>query len=228
MADTIKIAAESRDRAGKGAARAARRAGMIPGVIYGDKKPPVTINIEGLSLSLLLRDPAYATHLYDIKVGDAAHRVLTRDVQYDPVTDAVIHVDFLRVSERTTIAVEVPVQFVNEDESPGLKVGGVLNVVRRTIEVVCRADGIPDSLVVDLSGTELGDSIHISAVKLPPGVRPSITDRDFTVASIAAPSVVKAEAAEEAEAAEAAEAVEEVEGEAAEAGEAAESPESEE
>ncbi len=199
MADTIVIEAEARDRAGKGAARASRRAGLIPSVIYGDKKPPVPIAIDALRLKLLLRDPGYATFLYDIKVGDANHRALARDVQYDPVTDQVIHVDFLRVSERTTITVEVPVQFINDEESPGLKVGGVLNVVRYTIEVVCRADSIPEKLICDLTGTELGDSIHISAIELPEGVRPAITDRDFTVASIAAPSAVKAEAAEEAE-----------------------------
>lgn len=199
MADPIIIEAEARDRAGKGAARASRRAGMTPSVIYGDKQPPLPIAIEALSLRQLLRDPAYGSHLYDIKVGDSRHRALARDVQYDPVTDLVIHVDFLRVSARTTITVEVPVQFINEEEAPGLKVGGVLNVVRYTIEVVCRADSIPEKLVCDITGAELGDSIHISAVALPEGVRPAITDRDFTVATIAAPSAVKAEAAEEAE-----------------------------
>ena len=213
MADTIVIEAEARDRAGKGAARAVRRAGLIPSVIYGDKKPPVPISINSLRLSLLLRDPGYATFLYDIKVGETNHRTLARDVQYDPVTDQVIHVDFLRVSERTTITVEVPVQFINEEESPGLKVGGVLNVVRYTIEVVCRADSIPEKLVCDLTGTELGDSIHISAFELPEGVRPAITDRDFTVATIAAPSIVKSEAEEAAEAAEAEEGIEGEEGE---------------
>ena len=221
MADTIVIEAEARDRAGKGAARAARRAGLIPSVIYGDKKPPVPISIDALRLKLLLRDPGYATFLYDIKVGDASHRALARDVQYDPVTDQVIHVDFLRVSARTTITVEVPVQFINEEESPGLKVGGVLNVVRYAIEVVCRADSIPEKLVCDLTGTELGDSIHISAIELPEGVTPAITDRDFTVASIAAPSAVKAEAAEEAEEGEEGEEIEGEEGE-GEEGEATE------
>lgn len=196
MADMIVIEAEARDRAGKGAARAARRAGLIPSVIYGDKKPPVPIAIEALRLQLLMRDPGYATFLYDIKVGDTSHRTLARDVQLDPVTDQVIHVDFLRVSERTTITVEVPVTFINEEEAPGLKVGGVLNVVRYSVELVCRADSIPEKLVCDLSGVELGDSIHISAIDLPDGVRPAITDRDFTVATIAAPSAVKAEAEE--------------------------------
>ena len=213
MADTIVIEAEARDRAGKGAARAARRAGLIPSVIYGDKQPPVAIAIDELRLKLLMRDPGYATYLYDIKVGDANHRALARDVQYDPVTDQVIHVDFLRVSARTTITVEVPVQFINEEEAPGLKAGGVLNVVRYSIEVVCRADSIPEKLVCDLTGTELGDSIHISAFDLPDGVTPAITDRDFTVATIAVPSAVKSEAEEEAEEGEEGEELEGEEGE---------------
>ena len=221
MADMIVIEAEARDRAGKGAARAARRAGLIPSVIYGDKQPPVPIAIEALRLRLLMRDPGYATFLYDIKVGDTNHRTLARDVQVDQVTDQVIHVDFLRVSERTTITVEVPVQFINEEEAPGLKVGGVLNVVRFSVELVCRADSIPEKLVCDLTGIELGESIHISAFDLPEGVRPAISDRDFTVATIAAPSAVKAEAEEAAaEAAEAAEAGEGEEGEETEGEEA--------
>ncbi len=220
MADTIVIEAEARDRAGKGAARAARKAGLIPSVIYGDKQPPVPIAIDALRLKLLMRDPGYATFLYDIKVGDSSHRALARDVQYDPVTDQVIHVDFLRVSARTTITVEVPVQFINEEEAPGLKVGGVLNVVRYTIEVVCRADSIPEKLVCDLTGVELGDSIHISAFDLPEGVTPAITDRDFTVATIAAPPAIKSEAEEEAEEGEEGE---EIEGEEGEEGEGEES-----
>lgn len=223
MADMIVIEAEARDRAGKGAARAARRAGLIPSVIYGDKKPPVPIAIDALRLRLLMRDPGYATFLYDIKVGDANHRTLARDVQYDPVSDQVIHVDFLRVSERTTITVEVPVQFINEEEAPGLKTGGVLNVVRFTVELVCRADSIPEKLVCDLTGIELGESIHISAFDLPEGVTPAITDRDFTVATIAVPSAVKVEAEDAAAAEAAAEGEEGVEGEeGAEDGEEAE------
>jgi large subunit ribosomal protein L25 len=196
MAETIIIPAEARDRAGKGAARAARRAGKIPGVIYGDRQPPMTINVERMALTKILKDPAQLTHLYEIKVGKNSHRVLMRDIQLDPVTDQAIHLDFLRVGTGTTIDIEVPVHFVNGDKSPGIKRGGMLNVVRHEVEVTCRADAIPEELVFDLTGLEIGDSVHISAVKLPAGVRPTITDRDFTVATISAPSAVKAEAAE--------------------------------
>ncbi|MEO3434262.1 50S ribosomal protein L25/general stress protein Ctc [Inquilinus sp. CAU 1745] len=196
MADTITITAEARDRAGKGAARAARRAGMIPSVIYGDKQPPVMVSINGHSLLKILKDPAQFTHLYDIKVGKDSHHVLMRDVQLDPVTDIAIHIDFLRVSDTTKIEVEVPVRFVNEDKSPGIKRGGVLNVVRHEVEVTCRASAIPEELVIDLTGAQIGDSLHISNVKLPNGVAPTITDRDFTIATVAAPTVVSAEASE--------------------------------
>ena len=197
MAEAIAIAAEARDRAGKGAARSARRAGKIPSVIYGDAKPPVLINLDRLEINRLIKDPAFTTHLYDVVVGDAHHRVLARDVQLDPVTDDVLHVDFLRVGMATTISMGVPVQFINERASPGLKRGGVLNVVRYEIELVCRADSIPDQIVVDLTGSDIGDSIHISSVTLPEGTQPAITDRDFTVATIAAPSGLKSETPEE-------------------------------
>jgi large subunit ribosomal protein L25 len=204
MAESIAIAAEARDRAGKGAARAARRAGMVPGVIYGEKQEPLLLNVDSRKLQLMLRDGGFFTRLYDVELAGGRHRVLARDVQFDPVTDRPVHIDFLRVGVGTTITVEVPVHFHSEAASPGLKRGGVLNVVRHTIEVVCRADGIPARLEVDLTGWDIGDSIHISNVALPEGVRPTITDRDFTVATIAAPSAVRAEATEAAQAAAAA------------------------
>ena len=197
MAQTITLAAQPRDRAGKGAARSLRRDGRVPGVIYGGKQPPVMISVELLELNRLLKDPGFMTHLFEVTVGDQAHRVLPRDVQLHPVTDEAEHLDFLRVSEDTTVNIEVPVQFVNEGASPGLKVGGVLNVVRHAVELVCRAGSIPDALVVDLTGWNVGDTIHISAVALPDGVRPAITDRDFTVATIAAPSGMASESAED-------------------------------
>ena len=199
MAETITINAELRERAGKGAARAARREGKVPAVLYGDKKPPVSLNLDGHEFGKLLRDPGFFSTLYSVAAGGETQKALAREVQRDPVTEAPMHVDFLRVSERTRVTSEVPVQFINEEESPGLRVGGVLNVVRHTVEVVCRADAIPDSIVVDLAGTELNDSIHISAVTLDEGVAPTITDRDFTIATIAAPTVLKAEEEEEGE-----------------------------
>ncbi|MEQ8965097.1 MAG: 50S ribosomal protein L25/general stress protein Ctc [Azospirillaceae bacterium] len=214
MADAITIAAAARDRAGKGAARAARREGRLPAVIYGDKKPPVGITVDELEFFRLFKDPSFYTHLYSVEIDGKPQTVLARDVQLDPVLDFPIHVDFLRVSARTRTNVNVPVQFVNEEESPGLERGGVLNIVRHEVEVSSRADAIPDAITIDLTGYDVGDSIHISSITLPDGVEPTITDRDFTIATIAAPTVVKDEAAEEeAEAAEA-EAAEEETGEA--------------
>lgn len=201
MAETIKITAEARDRAGKGAARAARRAGMIPGVIYGDNKPPVLFNVNAQSLLKILRDPGVLTHVYDIEIGSERHHVLARDIALDPVTDQAIHLDFLRVSAKTTVHADVPVHFINEEASPGIKRGGVLNVVRHDVELICGAESIPEFVTVDLTGTEIGDPLRMSAIKLPAGVRPAVQDRDFVIATVAAPSAVRAEAAEAAAAA---------------------------
>ena len=202
MSKATVLAAEARDRAGKGVARQTRRAGRIPAVIYGNKEKPVTLSLYRLKFERVLRTPGFFTHLFDVKVGDASYHVLPRDVQFDPVTDTPIHVDFLRVSGEARITVEVPVEFVNQEKSPGLKRGGMLNIVRHEIEVLAGAEEIPEHITVDLEGYDLGDSIHISSVKLPAGVTPTITDRDFTVATIASPSAVKSEAGSE-EAAEA-------------------------
>lgn len=193
MATAISIAATARDRAGKGAAREARRQGQVPGVIYGDKQPPVMINIDAKELERQLRRPSFFNHLFEVKVGKDTHRVLARELQQDPVSDRALHVDFLRISKGSKIEVAVPVHFINETKSPGLKRGGVLNVVRHEIELLCSPEVIPENLVVDLTGWDVGDSIHISAIALPDGVTPTITDRDFTVATIAAPSALKSE-----------------------------------
>lgn len=215
MAEYTIIAAERRVRAGKGPARAARRAGRVPGVIYGSKKEPSLVTLDPRELDRELRTGAFLATVYDVQTGADKERVLPRDVQFDPVTDRVLHVDFLRVSAASTVTVQVPVNFLNEEHSPGLKRGGLLNVVRHEIEMICRADAIPPSVEVDLTGLEIGDSIHISMIALPDGVAPSITDRDFTVATIAAPTVVQEEAAAEGEEEEGLEGVEleEVEGE---------------
>jgi large subunit ribosomal protein L25 len=197
MSEATVLAAEARDRAGKGVARQTRRAGKIPAVIYGNKEKPVTISLNRLKFERVLRTPGFFTHLFDIEVGDASYHVLPRDVQFDPVTDIPIHVDFLRVSKDLRVTVAVPVEFVNAEKSPGLKRGGMLNIVRHEIEVLAGAEEIPEHITVDLSGYDLGDSIHISSVKLPAGVAPTITDRDFTVATIASPSAVKSEAGSE-------------------------------
>jgi large subunit ribosomal protein L25 len=201
MAEIATIAAQRRERAGKGPARAARRAGRVPGVIYGSKKDPSMVTVDPRELDRELKTGAFLATIYEIQVDQNKERVLPRDVQFDPVTDRAIHVDFLRVSAATSVTVQVPVNFLNEEESPGLKRGGLLNVVRHEIEMTCRADAIPSGIDVDLTGLDIGDSIHISMITLPDGVAPTITDRDFTVATIAAPTlaVEEEEAAEEGE-----------------------------
>jgi len=196
MNDVHTLVAEAKDRAGKGAARAARRAGRVPAVVYGAKKAPVMITLEPRDLDREIFGGSFFATLYDVQVADETERVLARDLQLHPVSDRPLHVDFLRVSASTEVTVQVPCSFNNEEGSPGLKRGGVLNIVRYELELVCRADAIPQQIDVDLSGLEIGDSVHISEVSLPEGVHPTITDRDFTIASIAAPSVIVEEAEE--------------------------------
>ena len=194
MTDITVLTANAREKVGKGSAREARRQGNIPAVIYGDKKSPIPIVIEQKILVRQLSTGGFFNTLFDIDINGELNRVLPRDVQLHPVTDVPEHVDFLRVSATTKISVEVPVEFVGDDVSPGIKSGGVLNVVRYTVEVSCTPDLIPSSLLLDLSSAEIGDSLHISAVNLPEGVTPTISDRDFTIATIVAPTVVRDEA----------------------------------
>ncbi len=202
MSDISKLSAEPRERVGKGAARAVRRAGRVPGVIYGLKKGPVLISLDPQDLRREIGSGSFFATLLDVEVSGSTERVLPRDLQLHPVSDRPIHVDLLRVSRDTRINVEVPVVFLNEEESPGLKRGGVLNVVRHTVELACQADAIPQQIEIDLTGKDIGDSMHISEVALPEGVEPTISDRDFTIATVAAPSVIREEEAEAAEAAE--------------------------
>lgn len=195
MSDTNILEAEPRERVGKGAARAARRAGQVPCVIYGAKKDPRSITIDPLVLRKSLTSGSFFSTVYEVKINGSgdSERVLPRDVQLHPVTDVPQHVDFLRVTSATKVTVEVPCRFLNEEESEGLKRGGVLNVVRYSIEVICAVDAIPQEVDVDLAGTDIGDSVHFSQVNLPDGVEPTISDRDFTIATIAAPTVVEEE-----------------------------------
>jgi large subunit ribosomal protein L25 len=210
MAETITFQAEAREGAGKGPSRQLRRAGRVPAVIYGERKDQQMISLEARALRRELSNPRFFSTLCSLQLDGEPIRVLPREVQLHPVSDDPVHADFVRVSRGTTIHVTVQVAFLNEDISRGLKRGGVLNVVRREIELVCPADAIPEQIEVDLAGADIGDSLHISQVSLPAGVHPAITDRDFTIATIAAPTVVAEEAAEEQEAAaEAAEAEEE-------------------
>lgn len=192
MTQIIPLSAEARDRAGKGTARATRRANRVPAVIYGAKLPPVMISLEFHSFNHILHKPGFFTHLFDIKVGEETHRVLPRDLQLDPVTDKPLHVDFLRVTDETRITVEVPVEFVGQDKCQGLKRGGMLNIVRHEIVLEVSAANIPEHVTIDVSAFDIGDSIHISSVTLPEGCKTTI-DRDFTVATIAAPSGLKTE-----------------------------------
>ncbi|MEX0760668.1 MAG: 50S ribosomal protein L25/general stress protein Ctc [Tistlia sp.] len=216
MTETHTLTAELRERAGKGAARAVRRTGRVPAVIYGAGKAPLSISLADPDVKREINRSAFLTTLFDIKVeGGGTERVLPRDVHFDPVLDWPLHIDFLRVSATTKVTVQVHVHFLNEEESPGLKRGGLLNIVRHEVGLICSADNMPDHIECDLTGFEIGDSIHISHVKLPDGVELEIDDRDFTVATIATPSAV---AAEQAEAQAEAEHADEEEGE--EAGEA--------
>jgi large subunit ribosomal protein L25 len=218
MSEQLTLPAETRDRAGKGASRELRRDGRVPAVVYGQKKDPLSIHVEEKLLSKMLSSGHFMNSVVMVEVGGKPTRTLPKAVDFHPVTSRPIHVDFLRISEHTKVSVNVPVRFDNEEASPGLKRGGVLNVVQHEIELVCDAAHIPDELHIPLDGLEIGDSIHISDVTLPEGSKPAIEDRDFTVATIVAPSAMKAEEEEAA----APDAVPTVEGEEAEGeGEAA-------
>ncbi|MDE0779467.1 MAG: 50S ribosomal protein L25/general stress protein Ctc [Alphaproteobacteria bacterium] len=192
MSDTVAFNAESRALVGKGAARATRRNGRVPAVIYGANKDPEPISIDPGQLRTARMQPGFFATLFDIDVEGNTQQVLCRDLQLHPVNDRPMHADFLRVTQSTRLNVEIPVTFENETESPGIRSGGVLNVVRYVVEVMCSAGAIPNDIVIDLTGREVGDSIHISEVTLPDGVKPTI-DRDFTIATIAAPTVAVVE-----------------------------------
>jgi large subunit ribosomal protein L25 len=213
MAQTTVLKAEVRDRVGKGAARAVRREDKVPGVIYGDGKPPMPISLPQREMTLRLHAGGFLTHLVDIEVGGEKLRAIPKDYQLDPIRDFLIHVDFLRVGEGARLTLDVPVHFINHADSPGLKRGGVLNVVRHAIEMVVPADAIPEFVEVNLAGLDIGDSVHISAVPLPEGVTPTIKGRDFTVATIAGAAAALPEVDETAAAEAAAEGAEAAEGE---------------
>src|ERR1043165_5687724 len=184
MSDQLTLPAETRDRAGKGASRALRRDGRVPAVVYGEKKEPLSIHVEEKLLSRMLHTGHLITWGVITDYQGKPHRTLPKAVDFHPVTSRPIHVDFLRIGEHTKVHVAVPVRFDNEDDSPGLKRGGVLNVVQHELELVCDAANIPNEIHIDLTGLEIGDSIHISQVPLPAGVTPSNKDEDFTVAPI--------------------------------------------
>lgn len=214
MSEQLTLSAETRDRAGKGASRAMRREGRVPAVVYGNKEEALTIHVEEKALVKMLSTGHFMNSVIMIEHGGGTARTLPKDVQFHPVTDRPMHVDFLRISEHSKVHVNVPIRFVNEEGSRGLKRGGVLNAVRHELELICDAAEIPEEIQIDLAGLDIGDSLHISAITLPEGSESAITDRDFTIATIVAPSALKMDA-EDAAAAEVA---------AAEAPETAEEP----
>jgi large subunit ribosomal protein L25 len=188
MSEQLTLSAETRERAGKGASRAMRREGRVPAVIYGQNQEPTQIHVEEKALVKALSGGHFMNSVVMIDVGGEATRTLPKDVQFHPVTDRPLHVDFFRIGEHSTVTVEVPIRFTGEETCKGIKRGGMLNAVRHEIELVCDAAEIPDEIVVDLSGFDIGDSIHISQVTLPKGTTAAITDRDFTVATISGTS----------------------------------------
>src|SRR5690242_12543037 len=193
MSDQLTLPAEARDRAGKGASRALRRDGRVPAVIYGEKKEALSTHVEEKLLSKMLSTGHFMNSVVMIDFKGKPQRTLPKAVDFHPVSSRPIHVDFLRIGEHTKVYVAVPMRFDDEEESPGLKRGGVLNVVVHELEIVCDAANIPAEIHVSLEGLDIGDSLHISNVNLPDGVVPSNQDEDFTVATIVAPSAMKAE-----------------------------------
>jgi large subunit ribosomal protein L25 len=191
MSDQLTLSADARERAGKGASRALRREGRVPAVIYGDKQAPQGIHVEEKALMKALMTGHFFNSVVMIETGNGAVRTLPKDVQFHPVSDRPLHADFLRIGEHSEVHVEVPVHFTDEEKSPGMKRGAVLNIVRHELELVCDAASIPDEVVISLDGLDVGDSIHISAVTLPQGAKSAITDRDFTIATLVAPSGLK-------------------------------------
>ena len=193
MSDTLNLPAETRERAGKGASRALRREGRVPAVVYGGKEEPLAIHVEEKLLIKQLGTGHFLNSIVEIEVGGKKLRTLPKDVAFHPVTDRPLHADFLRLSKDSTVHVNVPVLFINEEDSPGLKRGGVLNIVRHELELICDANKMPEDIQIDVTGLDIGDSIHISNVTLPAGSTSAITDRDFTIATIIAPSGLRSE-----------------------------------
>jgi len=177
-----------------------RSSGFIPAILYGGKKSNLKINLKKLHLQDLIKTETFMSKVFEMEIDGSAEKVVPRDVAYDPVSDEPIHIDFVRVIKGSKLILEVPVKFINHDKSPGLKKGGVLNIVRRKVELKCPAENIPNEIVVDLNNTEINSSLKISSVKLPENVIPTILDRDFVIATVAAPTIlVETEKTEEAE-----------------------------
>ncbi len=196
MSDTLTLPAETRDRAGKGASRVLRREGRVPAVIYGNKTTPLSIHVEEKELARQLGTGHFFNSIVEIEIDGQKLRTLPKDVAFHPVSSRPLHVDFLRLSANAKVHVDVPVLFINEAASPGLKRGGVLNIVRHELELICEPESIPENIEIDVTGLEIGAAIHISHVKLPEGTTCAITERDFTIATIIAPSALQSQGAD--------------------------------
>ena len=193
MSENSELIVSKRKNSGTGDSRSLRLRKKVPGIIYGDKKDPIPVLLEEKILKVKIKDPTFFSKQCEIKFNDEVIKVLPKDLQLHPVKESILHIDFLRVGENTTVTLLVPVKFINENNCPGIKQGGVLNVVRREVEIITLVSKIPESLEANLDGLEIGDSIHISSINLEEGVNPSISDRDFTIATIAPPTVMKIE-----------------------------------
>ncbi len=193
MKEVIQIQAEKRSKTGTGNSREFRSKNLIPGIIYGEKKKPIPISLDEKTLKTQLNDTGFFSKQCEIKLDDESFKVLPKDVQLHPVKENILHIDFLRIGENTTVTLFVPVKFIKENECEGLKQGGVLNIVRHEVELKTPVSKIPEFLEANLSGLEIGDSIHISSISLDENVKPTILDRDFTIATVAPPTVMKIE-----------------------------------
>jgi large subunit ribosomal protein L25 len=198
MSTATTLNASPRTLSGTGGARSIRNSGMVPGIIYGNKKDPEMIVIEPKILLAECMQPGFFSRLYSISIDGKEQEVLAKDVQYHPVTDRPLHVDFMRVSKGAKVHVFVPIAFINEDKAPGIKRGGVLNIVHHNLELICPAHSIPEKLVVDLTGQDINQTIHLEALALPDGVVAAHPERDNTIATIVAPTVEEEKPAAEA------------------------------
>ncbi len=193
MSQEMELVANKRESTGTGNSRGLRIEKKVPGIIYGEKKDPIPVYLDEKTLKIKIKDPGFFSRQCEIKVGNEKISVLPKFIQLHPVKENILHMDFLRVGENTTVTLSVPVNFTNENKCPGIKQGGVLNIVRHEVELKTLVSKIPESLEANLDGLEVGDSIHISSIKLEEGVKPTISDRDFTIATIAPPTVMKVE-----------------------------------
>jgi large subunit ribosomal protein L25 len=201
MSKIVQLKAAARGRAGKGAARSVRREGRVPAVVYGDKQEPQLVSLAYNDLTPHIQSGRFLSTLVDLDVDGQTVRAIPRDVQFEPVRDFIVHVDFLRLGANARVAVQVPVHFRNQETCPGIKKGGVLNIVSHELDLYCPADFIPEEIVIDLAGLEIGRSVHIGDIQLPPNVTPVSRDSDLTIATITAPGGVQEEAPTTAEAA---------------------------